>query len=309
MSHPHITYYMNQLQKRNLKKLALLFSASLSLALLASVPVALNCARAAEETLSGELAPQILRFHVLANSNSEEDQNLKLEVKQLLIDTMYEDLENEELSKEELITYINEHKNELNNIAESYMSSKGFNYSADIRIEQCYFPTKIYGDVTFPCGTYDAVRVLLGNGSGKNWWCVLYPPLCFSQASVCEVPDSSKEELKNLLTENDYRDLMKHRRVVFGETKPSRMNFSDTKRSGTNLSNTELFGTAPSDADASSPKPADKNSVSISGQKAQTDAGQKSPTQAGKKTQTETSSEPEVTVRVRFRLAELLSRN
>lgn len=309
MSHPHITYYMNQLQKRNLKKLALLFSASLSLALLASVPVALNCARAAEETLSGELAPQILRFHVLANSNSEEDQNLKLEVKQLLIDTMYEDLENEELSKEELISYINEHKTELKNTAESYMFSKGFNYSADIRIEQCYFPTKIYGDVTFPCGTYDAVRVLLGNGSGKNWWCVLYPPLCFSQASVCEVPDSSKEELRNLLTENDYRDLMKHRRVVFGDTKPYRTNFSDTKRSGTNLSNTELFGTAPSDTDASSPKPAYKNSVSISGQKSQSDAGQKSPTEAGKKTQTETSSEPEVTVRVRFRLAELLSRN
>lgn len=309
MSHPHITYYMNQLQKRNLKKLALLFSASLSLALLASVPVALNCARAAEETLSGELAPQILRFHVLANSNSEEDQNLKLEVKQLLIDTMYEDLENEELSKEELISYINEHKTELKNTAESYMFSKGFNYSADIRIEQCYFPTKIYGDVTFPCGTYDAVRVLLGNGSGKNWWCVLYPPLCFSQASVCEVPDSSKEELKNLLTENDYRDLMKHRRVVFGETKPSRTNFTDMKRSGTNLSNTELFGTAPSDTDASSPKPSDKNSVSISGQKAQTDAGQKAQTEAGKKKQTETSSEPEVTVRVRFRLVELLSRN
>lgn len=296
MSHPHITYYMNQLQKRNLKKLVLLFSASLSLALLASVPVALNCARAAEEALSGELAPQILRFHVLANSNSEEDQKLKLEVKQLLIDTMYEDLENEELSKEELISYVNEHKKELENAAESYMSSKGYHYSAKIRIERCYFPTKIYGDVTFPCGTYDAVRVLLGNGSGKNWWCVLYPPLCFSQASVCEVPDSSKEELRNLLTENDYRDLMKHRRVVFGETKAS-----DTKPSSTNLSDTKLSGTKPSDTKPSGTKPPDKNSVSASGQKAQTEAG--------KKTQTETSSEPEVTVRVRFRLAELLSRN
>ena len=245
MSHPHLTYYMNQLPKRNLRKAVLHFSAALSLSLLVSVPLVLNQARKAEESLSSGLAPQILRFHVLANSNSEEDQNLKLEVKQLLIDTMYEDLGSRELSKDELIAYVTEHKEELEQTAESYMRSKGYAYPADIRIERCYFPTKVYGDVTFPCGDYDAVRVLLGSGKGNNWWCVLYPPLCFSQASVCEVPDSSKQELKNLLTDNDYRNLMKSRRVVFNDTK--------------------------------------------------------------QKTQTETSEK--VTVHVRFRLAELLSRD
>ena len=120
-------------------------------------------------------------------------------------------------SKDELISYVTEHKEELEQTAESFMRSEGYAYPADIRIERCYFPTKVYGDVTFPCGDYDAVRVLLGSGQGNNWWCVLYPPLCFSQSSVCEVPDSSKQELKNLLTDNDYRDLMKSRRVVFNE--------------------------------------------------------------------------------------------
>lgn len=248
MLRPYITYYMNKSIKRKPKKSALILSAVLSLALLVSVPLALNYARKAEETLSEELAPQILRFHVLANSDSEKDQDLKLEVKQLLIDTMYEDLENKDLSKDELIAYVKEHKEALENTAEAYILSRGFSYSADIRIEKCYFPTKLYGDVTFPCGTYDAVRVLIGNGEGKNWWCVLYPPLCFSSSAVCEVPDSSKQELKNLLPENDYRDLMSRRRVVFGDTA------SDSK-----------------------------------------------------KTQAETSTE--VTVRVRFRIAELFSQD
>ena len=185
MSHPHITYYMNKLSKGTSRKAALLISAALSLTLLVSVPLVLNQARKAEESLSSGLAPQILRFHVLANSNSKEDQDLKLEVKQLLIDTMYEDLDGRELSKDELISYVTEHKEELEHTAESFMRSEGYAYPADIRIERCYFPTKVYGDVTFPCGDYDAVRVLLGSGQGNNWWCVLYPPLCFSQSSVC----------------------------------------------------------------------------------------------------------------------------
>lgn len=114
MSHPHITYYMNKLSKGTSRKAALLISAALSLTLLVSVPLVLNQARKAEESLSSGLAPQILRFHVLANSNSKEDQDLKLEVKQLLIDTMYEDLDGRELSKDELISYVTEHKKSWN---------------------------------------------------------------------------------------------------------------------------------------------------------------------------------------------------
>ena len=169
MSHPHITYYMNKLSKGTSRKAALLISAALSLTLLVSVPLVLNQARKAEESLSSGLAPQILRFHVLANSNSKEDQDLKLEVKQLLIDTMYEDLDGRELSKDELISYVTEHKEELEHTAESFMRSEGYAYPADIRIERCYFPTKVYGDVTFlfqAMETYDwALKGMLSTGN------------------------------------------------------------------------------------------------------------------------------------------------
>jgi len=117
---------MNKLSKGTSRKAALLISAALSLTLLVSVPLVLNQARKAEESLSSGLAPQILRFHVLANSNSKEDQDLKLEVKQLLIDTMYEDLDGRELSKDELISYVTEHKEELEQTAESFMRSEGY---------------------------------------------------------------------------------------------------------------------------------------------------------------------------------------
>lgn len=224
-----ITYYMKELKNRSLYRLSLLSNASLCLSVLIFVLLSLTFARQAEESLAGDLAPQVLRFHVLANSDSGEDQKLKMEVKGLLINTIYQDLsaqvkscqgypasETQELSKETLISYIKENKGELEAAAEAYMQSRGYSYPADIRIEQCYFPTRLYGDVAFPCGTYDAVRVLLGNGSGKNWWCVLYPPLCFTDNAMGQVPDSSKKELKNLLDEDDYHLLMENRRVMFG---------------------------------------------------------------------------------------------
>lgn len=201
--------------------------AAASFLLFLSAMLSIIYLRQEEETLSARIAPQVLRFHVLANSDSAADQNLKLEVKQMLIETMYEDLKltpaatEISISKDDLIYYIESHKTDLERTAEEFMTAKGFPYMAKIQIEACYFPTKIYGDVVFPCGTYDAVRVLIGEGDGNNWWCVLYPPLCFTDNATAVVPDSSKGELKNLLAEDDFRDLMKKRRVVFGDSIPA----------------------------------------------------------------------------------------
>lgn len=181
--------------------------------------------RQAEETLSARIAPDVLRFHVLANSDSSEDQALKLEVKQMLIDTIYAGLQAEgsaaPFSKEVICRYIAKNGDALEQRAEEFMAAKGFSYTATLKTEACYFPTKMYGDMVFPCGTYDAVRVLLGEGKGQNWWCVLYPPLCFTDNATAVVPDSSKAELQNLLTEDDFTALMKNRRVVFGDSKES----------------------------------------------------------------------------------------
>ena len=170
---------------------------SMTLALMVFL-TAMNGLRRKEEALASRIAPKVLRFHVLANSDSPKDQALKLEVKDLLLDTIRQGLGSETaqgpeqgagnpppegpgteagdgLTKDQTASYILEHKAFLEETAEAYMESRGFSYGADIRLEQCLFPEKTYGDMTFPAGTYDAVRVLLGEGKGKNFWCVLYP--------------------------------------------------------------------------------------------------------------------------------------
>lgn len=163
-----------------------------------------------QESFASRIAPEILRFHVLANSDSKEDQDLKLEVRTLLLNTMYEQL-GAGATKDETRTYISNNHESLEKVADSYMESKGCDYSAQIELTTCHFPVKVYGDMVFPSGTYEAARVTIGKGEGRNWWCVLYPPLCFVDATYAVVPDSSKQNLENLLAEDDYQALFDRR--------------------------------------------------------------------------------------------------
>ncbi len=206
---------------------------SMTLALMVFL-TAMNGLRRKEEALASRIAPKVLRFHVLANSDSPKDQALKLEVKDLLLDTIRQGLGSETergpeqgagnpppegpgteagdgLTKDQTASYILEHKAFLEETAEAYMKSRGFSYGADIRLEQCLFPEKTYGDMTFPAGTYDAVRVLLGEGKGKNFWCVLYPSLCYVDSTHAVVPEDSRDQLKALLPEDDFSALMRAR--------------------------------------------------------------------------------------------------
>lgn len=162
--------------------------------------------RGAEEAMAARIAPEILRFHVLANSDSTEDQNLKLKVRTLLLNTIYEEM-GENASLEETKKYVRSHKDSLEKKAEMYMKTLGYDYPAHMELANTYFPTKTYGDMVFPCGTYEAVRVKIGEGKGRNWWCVLYPPLCFVDSSYAVVPDTSKEILKESLDPSDYLKL------------------------------------------------------------------------------------------------------
>ncbi|MDK2968289.1 MULTISPECIES: stage II sporulation protein R [Lacrimispora] len=164
--------------------------------------------RSDNEALAARIAPEILRFHVLANSNSTKDQNLKLKVRTMLLNSIYEDL-GENASLEETKTYIRSHEFILEKKAENYMKNLGFNYPAHMELAYNYFPTKIYGDMVFPCGTYEAVRVKIGEGKGHNWWCVLYPPLCFTDSTYAVVPDTSKKILEHSIDESDYLKLRK----------------------------------------------------------------------------------------------------
>ena len=107
--------------------------------------------------------------------------------------------------------YLSSHEALLQETACRIVRQNGFDYPVEFRLEPWYFPTKTYGDMTFPSGTYDAFRVIIGKGEGKNWWCVLYPSLCFIDSTYSIVPDSSKAALRDTLQADTYESLLQQK--------------------------------------------------------------------------------------------------
>ena len=129
-------------------------------------------ANAVQEKLSGE----VFRFHVLANSDRKEDQELKMKVKEAVVDYMCENLSNAGNAAEAKAWAIR-HKEELIRTAREVLQKEGCNDQITAEVVRCEFPDKTYGDITFPAGWYDALRIKIGKAQGHNWWCVLYPNL------------------------------------------------------------------------------------------------------------------------------------
>lgn len=96
------------------------------------------------------------------------------------------------------------HLQELERVADQTVREEGYSYSSEAEVEVCYFPDKQYGDIFFPQGNYEALRIRLGEARGHNWWCVLYPNLCFTSSACAVVTDEGKEELKEALTAEEY---------------------------------------------------------------------------------------------------------
>ncbi len=153
--------------------------------------------------VSNNIANSVFRLHVIANSDSEEDQNLKLKVRDELLSYM-NIISKDSKTKEEAMKIADEHKEEFIKIAEKTIKENGYNYTVNIQIGKADFPTKYYGDITLPAGEYDALKVQIGEAKGKNWWCVMFPPLCFVDVSTGIVPDNSKQELKQSLNDEEY---------------------------------------------------------------------------------------------------------
>ena len=157
--------------------------------------------------IQSDLADHVLRFHVLANSDSEEDQALKRKVRDALLQEINEELP-DDADLSDTKAYLSSHEASLQETACRIVRQNGFDYPVEFRLEPWYFPTKTYGDMTFPSGTYDAFRVIIGKGEGKNWWCVLYPSLCFIDSTYSIVPDSSKAALRDTLQADTYESLL-----------------------------------------------------------------------------------------------------
>ena len=163
----------------------------------------LVCAISYVDAVSNGLSDSVFRLHVIANSDSSEDQSLKLVVRDKILEYMNVICSNIS-SKDEAMEIVSSHLDDFRDVAVSCVRELGYDYDVNVEIGNFDFPTKSYGDVSFPSGFYDALRVKIGSASGKNWWCVMFPPLCFVDVSSGVVPDSSKENMKDNLSTEEY---------------------------------------------------------------------------------------------------------
>lgn len=119
-----------------------------------------------------------LRVHIRANSNSNEDQSVKMEVKKAVVDYLTPKIA-EGSTFDEVYKILGENLSGIEEVANNVLASKGFTYKSHAALREEYFPSRSYNEITLENGYYDALILNLGSGEGNNWWCVVYPPLCF----------------------------------------------------------------------------------------------------------------------------------
>lgn len=155
-------------------------------------------------TLQQQIATQVLRFHIRANSDTVADQQKKLRIKQSLLEWLTPIL-SENISKSETIQCIRKNLPDIRKEATRMAAPE----PVTVTLQKEWFPEKTYGTCTFPEGIYDALRVDIGQAKGHNWWCVLYPSLCFADALEPSMTEEGEEKLQQVLDEDAY-DLLLH---------------------------------------------------------------------------------------------------
>lgn len=150
-----------------------------------------------------DIKDKLIRFHVIANSDTDEDQNLKLKVRDKVVEELSEKLSNVS-SLEEAENVLEENIDYVNEIAKEVIEENNYTYEVNTMLSYENFPDKVYGDCVFPQGNYEAFRVIIGEGKGQNWWCVMFPSLCFVDESKNSVDSSSlKDEIENIEPKED----------------------------------------------------------------------------------------------------------
>jgi stage II sporulation protein R len=155
------------------------------------------------ENINEGLSDNLIRLHVIANSDSPEDQALKRDVRDVVLAYVKEELtDSKNISNAK--TILQSQLNDIASIAKTEILRHGKDYDAKAYLGSYPFPTKSYGDIKLPAGEYQALRLVIGEGRGANWWCVLFPPLCFVDVTHGTVPDSVKDDLREVLTDEEY---------------------------------------------------------------------------------------------------------
>jgi len=155
------------------------------------------------ENIQKDIANEVIRFHILANSDSDYDQQLKIKVRDGIL-AEFKDRLNNSKSKDETKRIIEDNIDEIVLCAEKIIRENGYNYNVTACISEDNFPTKVYGDISLPSGKYEALKILIGEGKGKNWWCVMFPPLCFIDVTHSIISKEGKQQLKNVLTDEEF---------------------------------------------------------------------------------------------------------
>lgn len=149
------------------------------------------------------LEDNIFRLHILANSDSEEDQALKLLVRDGILDYMKEINKNSN-NKASTIENTKANLDEIKDRCEEILRENGSDYQVSVEIGNFYFPTKYYGNISLPAGNYDALRIKIGEAQGQNWWCSLFPPLCFIDISSGYLSEEDSKILEENLTDEEF---------------------------------------------------------------------------------------------------------
>lgn len=155
-----------------------------------------------------EIRRDVLRLHVLANSDSAEDQQLKLKVRDALLEKG-KNIFDGSVTKENAEEKIEKEKELLIETAEKVIKENGFDYDVEITVTDEFFTTRTYENVTLPAGRYKAVRVLIGESSGQNWWCVMFPPLCIPTAQPDMNLFFTEDEIKLVKSDPKYEPRFK----------------------------------------------------------------------------------------------------
>lgn len=166
-----------------------------------------------------ELADKVVRLHILANSDSEVDQALKLRVRDAVL-TRAEELLVPSDGRKEAEMALRDHLPELTTLAQTTIAAEGYDYSVRTELANTVFPTREYENFSLPAGSYLALRVVIGDGAGKNWWCVVFPPLC-AQSTTDIAQTAMAAGLSNadvrLMEESDSRYLLKFKSIEIWE--------------------------------------------------------------------------------------------
>ncbi|MBO6114362.1 MAG: stage II sporulation protein R [Lachnospiraceae bacterium] len=159
-----------------------------------------------ETSYCDSLEDAILRFHVRANSNSEEDIALKYKVRDDILMTIGSELKGDK-TREQVMAYLNDNLDYIKEIAEKSIREAGYTYKVKAYISKDYFPIRQYGELVLPAGEYEALRVDIGEARGENFWCILYPMMCYPYEAGAVVTKEDGEKLEEVLGEEDYEKL------------------------------------------------------------------------------------------------------